>query len=315
MILEQLDGPPPPELGQALGEFEERFLYPLGPGRSFRIDHGTDYPRFFRAIGKAACFVARRQQVLATLGMAIRGLILPDGSERSVAYLGDLKILPEARGGLVLRRLAQAAEAWARPQVESAFGVVMDGTRVIPSVYTGRLGIPAFDSLGQVLVLRIPTSSAVLTIAEEDFSTDDRAGEQSYRRLSSGRFASVGGAPRERSRTVPQWLVHPKGLACGQLEDTARAKRLIADDGAEMHSAHLSFFACADLSAGAELIRAALQRAHALGFPALFVSVPHHEGPAVQQALDMPGTVAAPATIFGTNLLSGFAWNINTAEI
>ena len=46
--------------GPALARFEEQFTYPLGPGRTLRISHGDDYPRFFRAIGDAACFVAER---------------------------------------------------------------------------------------------------------------------------------------------------------------------------------------------------------------------------------------------------------------
>ncbi|MBV9123277.1 MAG: hypothetical protein JO112_07970, partial [Planctomycetes bacterium] len=117
MILHQLAGPPPPELARALAIFERDFTYPLGPGRSFRIDHGQDYPRFFRAIGKAGCFVAVGPDgVVGTLGATVRRLLLPDGSERPILYLGDLKIAPPARGGAVLLRLARATEAWARPQ-------------------------------------------------------------------------------------------------------------------------------------------------------------------------------------------------------
>jgi hypothetical protein len=315
MILTQLDGPPQPDLAGALAVFETCFTYPLGPGRSFRIDHGADYPRFFRAIGRPACFVGHQDKVVATLGIAIRRLLFPDGSERSVAYFGDLRILPEARGGVVLRRLAQAAMAWACPQVEAAFAVVMDGTRATPTAYTGRLNIPAFTALGHILVLRIPTESASSPIGIENFGGEDKAGQECYRRLSTGRYASVGGTPAERSQTVPVWMVHPDGSACGHLEDTTRAKRLIADDGSEMLSAHLSFFACATPGAGAELIRAALHRANRSGFPALFVSVPAREGQALHAALAVPGTVAAPATVYGAGLAPGFDWMINTAEI
>ena len=60
MNLHHLSGPPTPELARALATFEEQFTYPLGPDRWFRISHGDDYPRFFRAIGEAACFVAER---------------------------------------------------------------------------------------------------------------------------------------------------------------------------------------------------------------------------------------------------------------
>ncbi len=92
MIVHQLSGPPSPALAQALCEFETQFTYPLGENRSFCISHGTDYPRFFRAIGEAACFVAERDgRALGTLGVALRDLLRPDGSMSSVAYFGDLK--------------------------------------------------------------------------------------------------------------------------------------------------------------------------------------------------------------------------------
>ena len=61
MIVHELHGPPAPELARALAEFEAGFTYPLGPGRTFHICHGDDYPCFFRAMGEAACFVAEQK--------------------------------------------------------------------------------------------------------------------------------------------------------------------------------------------------------------------------------------------------------------
>src|SRR5581483_5067432 len=101
MTVQEVCDPPSPELAAALAEFEARFTYPLGPGRSFRISHGEDYARFFRAIGPAICFVAQKgKRVVGTLAVAIRPILAPDGSERRVAYVGDLKIEPGSRGGL-----------------------------------------------------------------------------------------------------------------------------------------------------------------------------------------------------------------------
>src|SRR5688500_3897167 len=73
MIVHQLHGPPPPELARALAGFESEFTYPLGPDSFFHISHGDDYPRFFRAMGEAACFVAQRRgdgTITGTLGAA-----------------------------------------------------------------------------------------------------------------------------------------------------------------------------------------------------------------------------------------------------
>jgi hypothetical protein len=106
----------------------------------------------------------------------------------------------------------------------------------------------------------------------------------------------------------------PAGRACGRLEDTFRAKRLIADDGSEMRSAHLSSFACQDTRAGIELLHVAQRRTASLGLPALFVAIAAPDAPAFCEALEGRGVVVAPATVFGAGLPAGL-WNINTAEI
>src|SRR5258706_2631104 len=150
MKIHQLSTLPSPSLARALEEFELPFTYPLGPGKFFRISHGEDYSLFFRSQGEASCFIAEHQgRVVGALGTVIRRLRMPDGTERSAAYFGDLKIAPEARGGTVLIRLARAADAWVRPRVQAAFGVVMGGTSLTPDAYTGRVGIPGFQDVGR----------------------------------------------------------------------------------------------------------------------------------------------------------------------
>src|SRR5262249_59538191 len=110
-------------------------------------------------------------------------------------------------------------------------------------------------------------------------------GRDCYRRLSAGRCACPAGTPAERSSFPPLWLVQPDGSACGCLEDTRRAKRLVADDGREMVSAHLSCFAWNEIRSAATLLRAALGRAAALGFPALFVCVAGRDAAALEGAM------------------------------
>ena len=313
MKVHALREPPPPELAGALAEFETRFTYPLGPGRSFRISHGDDYPRFFRAMGPAVCFVAQKgKRVVGTLAVAIRPILMPDGTERSVAYVGDLKIEPGARGGLVLVRLGTAALEWGRPQADAAYGVVMDGTPTSPSAYSGRAGLPAFLDIGRVFVLRFPTTAEE---TDDRFITNAARGTECYRSLSRGRYAAWGGAPPERSETDPVWLMDPEGAACGRLEDTRRAKRLFDDEGAEMLSAHLACFAWRTPQAAARLINEARCRAALCGLPALFAAVAACELDALDGALGGIERVVAPATVFGAALPSGPAWNINSSEI
>lgn|SRR5262245_7985777 len=336
MIVESFHEPPPPDRARALADFERQFTYPLGPGRSFRIEHGDDYARFYRAAGEVRCFVAVErgwstrgasgdfisrsewttfeERVLGVLAVAIRPLRLPDGGTLRAAYIGDLKVAPEARRGTSLLRLARAAEEWARPRADVAFGVVMDGTPAVPAQYTGRASIPSFVAVTSVLVLRFscagacPSYDSPVNGREEDV-------RECFRRLSSGRHACPPGHPAERSATAPAWLLLPDGSACGCLEDTRRAKRLVTDDGQEMVSAHLSCFAWRDLRAGAMLLRAALARAAALGFPALFVAVPRRDADALEGALKDVEVIRAPATVYAYGLPGDTDWNINSSEI
>src|SRR5437667_4591726 len=229
MKVYQLSGPPSPAQSQALAEFEKPFTYPLGPGRFFRISHGEDYTLFFRAQGNGACFIAEDEgRVVGALGTAIRPLWMPDGTERSMAYFGDLKIAPAARGGAVLLRLARAAEARLRPKVDAGFGVVMGGTSLMPENYTGRAGIPPFEELGRLVVLRVSGAGKTTGVAadvmrpipgqkSDDFPpphvggynflrTTAEAGLDCYRRLSRGRYACPAGDAQARSQIAPVWL-------------------------------------------------------------------------------------------------------------
>jgi hypothetical protein len=312
MTLHTVAAEPPSELAAALSKFEAQFTYPLGPERSFRISHGRDYSRFYRAMGEAACFVAERDGVIdGTLGVAIRTVAFPNGSERGALYLGDLKVAPGGRAGRTLATLAQAAEHWAAPRVQSAFCVVMDGTRVTPQRYTGRLGIPPFHEIGKIAVIRLDTAAHSADVGRNWDATVNE-GTTCFRQLSSHQCAAIGSRPEERSEHAPLWLVEPSGSACGRLEDTRLAKRLFTDDGAEMLCAHLSDFAFRDAKSGAALLRAALDRAAQRGFPAMFVAVAESQ---VVRNWAESEVVIAPATVFGTGLEPGHSWNINSAEI
>jgi hypothetical protein len=240
--------------------------------------------------------------------VALRPLLLPDGSERVVAYIGDVKVAPDARAGLTLHRLARAAHDWVGTRADLGFGVVMDGTPVLPSRYTGRAGVPFFPPAGALMVYRLPCGPDAEPMP--DLSAPEESVRACFRALGAGRLACPPGRPAERSLAAPEWLLLPDGSACGCLEDTRRAKRLIADDGTEMISAHLSCFAYRDTASATRLLHAARARAAARGFPALFAAVPACDTLDVLPA----DAVHAPATVFGDCFPSAL-WLISTSEI
>ncbi len=314
-MLHTLQSAPPPELARALAAFEAQFTYPLGQGRTFRISHGEDYPRFFRAQGEGACFVMEHDgKVSGVVGVSLRRLLLPEGTEQKVAYIGDLKVDPAARKTWTYLRLAWAAFSWVGGNA-TGYGIVMDGTAATPDAYTGGCGIPAARKLGTIMIWQFPCQgfeapadgTILVSCAEPVLAC--------YRELSRGRYAALGARPEVRSEMPPTWLIHPQGLACGLVEDTRLAKRLHADDGRELQSAHLSYFAFRTPAAGKELLDAALGHAERWGHPALFVSVASQDVDELGAVLGTRERVAAPATVYGGGLDDGAAWNVNTAEI
>lgn len=307
MIIRRLEAGSAPA---GFAAFERGFTYPFGPGRRFRIDHGPDTLRFFRANGPALRFTAEADgAVLGTLAASMRRLRAPCGSEVAAAYLGDLKVSPGARGGPTLARLAHAAIT-ALSGVKAAFAVVMDTTEPTPERYTGRAGLPAMTALARIVILRIEGAEP------EAWKQDEGAQARcDWRRLSLGRYGSCGGRAALRSLLPPTWLRLPDGSAAGRLEDTLRGKRLFWEDGSEMRNAHLGRFAYADPAAAAALLRAAARRAAGAGLPALLAAVPEHDASAVQGRLTGLSVSAAPATVYGIGLELGHDWNIDTAEV
>jgi len=313
MIQHCVIAPPPPELAAKLAVFEAQFVYPLGAERSFRISHGADYARFFRAIGDAACFVFENEQrVIGTIAVALRELILPSGAACTAAYLGDLKVAPEARGGRTLPRLMRAVQSWVGHRSSVGLCVVMDGTPVVPSRYTGRMGLPMFQELGRVSVLKLAATPGPSADCVE---ISGHEGRELYLRLVNGRYASPIVSPEIRSEVTPRWLALADGNACGLLEDTVKAKRLISNDGPAMNGAHLSCFATRTPDAGAALLRAAASRAADLNRDSVFVAVSAEEADALVSRLRGIQVIRAPATIFGCGLQAASGWHINTAEI
>ena len=313
MTLHTFHEPPPAALGLALEEFEAQFRYPLGTDATFAISHGREYITFFSAIGDATLVVAEHQgRVLGTLAAAIRPVRFPDGTVQRVAYLGDLKVTPSARGGVVLGRILQTMhEHLAIPSGGRAYGVVMDGTGRIPPSYTGRLAVPSFEPIAQSTILQIPTTLAASAPARE-VTADEFAGIAA--RLGPSGFVPIGGNALLRSQMIPVYLANDGASGC--IEDTRLAKRLLASPGVEIRAAHLSCFRFRTAKGGALLLRQAAVRCREVNIPMLFVAVPTALTPTLITALGESAVRLATATVFGC----GFGaetqdWWVDTAEI
>lgn len=297
---------PPEWLGSALERFEHQFQYPLGKDGTFRISHGREYLPFFAAMGTATLLVA--EQAGAVMGTLVRveRWIEVHGREvlrQPVHYLADVKISAEARGGRVLAALMLEAKR----QIEltgsrSCYSVVMSGTARLPSDYTGRVGIPSFERIADVMILRMTPGKPGQTA-----STASTASTTTQARPD----CVVMGRRRElRSR------MNPIPLAGGAwLEDTRRGKRLWTSNGAELMSAHLSSFRFDHATEGAHIIQGALERAQALGLPAVFTAVPASRWPALRAALTTVSAHEAPAAIYGHSMDAHWDWWVDTAEI
>lgn len=315
MNLHTIRNNPPPRLAEALTEFERQFSYPLGPGKAFRIDHGHDYTRFYRAMGKNACFIAERNgEILGVVSAAQRTLSLPCGRKKDVVYVGDLKIAPGKPGGRTVLRLILRLRQWARQCAEAAYAIVMDGTQVTPVRYTGRLGIESFVELGKVMILSIPTRTAGKPHGVS-WRNDELLGRKCYQDLSRHSARCPESDPRIRSVMKPVWLAHPESHGAGLLEDTRQAKRLVDMNGSEMIRSHLSFCGWSDPVSALALLKEASRRSADSGFDEMFVAVSPREANSLAANLGIAGLTQAPATIYGYGLDPGMDWSVNTSEI
>jgi len=306
---------PSHELASALREFEADFRYPLGASRWFRISHGDDYTQFFRAIGDASSFVATCDRTVnGVMSVARCQLRMPGGDRVDAAYIADLK-LQQPPSGYTLLKLLRAAVFWGRSQAcASGFSIVMDGTSRRPTAYTGRLGIPVYNELAKLTILRIPArreateEGAMLSPLIET--------RRCFEELTQIGISIISGDPFARSKHQPCGLILSNGRACGVLEDTLRCKRLYDQNGDEMLSAHLSSFGYQSTEDAVCLLKSAGFHCHLRGLPAMFVAVPRADSDAIVVGLGADSDVViAPATVFGIGLPDSLKWYVNTAEI
>lgn len=320
MTILTLDSPPPPELADALAEFEQSFLYPLGSNQKFRISHGKEYLPFFRAMGEVTLMVAEHEgNVLGTVVLVRRIVRIHSASgarEEPAYYLCDLKLRPEWRQSPLLVRLIKAVMKHILDHGgQRCYGVVMDGTARLPTDYTGRLGVPLLGALGEIMIMRLtpraPLPSwddSVQVVCEEQIEDCCRA------RRGHG-VSAFKGFSAERSLMTPIGLMDSSGQACGKLEDTRLGKRLFLQSGEELLSAHLSNWAWADARLGANILLKALAISIQQGYQALFAAIPRESYPQLVPHLQQIQVQEAPATVFGAGFALGQDWWIDTAEI
>ena len=318
---------PEPWLSQALQQFEKNFTYPLGSESSFQISHGASYLPFFQAMGEATVIVAEMNgTVLATLAIIRRELqqVSHDGEceEQSAWYVCDLKLHPNSRQGILLARLFdQARNLVLAESIKSppgCYSVVMKGTGKLPTGYTGRLGIPVFRHLAEVMVLRISANTSISADMTSLLIGRAVLSDVASQLRKSGMMARPGTLTL-RSEIDPQYLVDASGQACAVLEDTRRGKRLLLFDAQEMLSAHLSQFSYGCVTAATNLITNAIAVAQSFGLSAVFVAVPFSRAKSLITSLSQHTTnleiQQAPATVFGCHLPAECEWWVDTAEI
>jgi hypothetical protein len=310
----------PSDVAAALNAFEEEFTYPLGPDARFRISHGETYLRFFQAMGPATLVIAEdRLGILGGITRVSRRLVFrgrQGSGEMPAHYLCDLKVAARARGTRVLACLLHEAMRQIKLSGNHAcYGIVMSGTGRSPGIYTGRIGVPQFVDIGEVVVLRIapgPSSGD----ADRGRLVEPAEWSRVFSALPvEGVAAAGGGGSSARSQMAPLPMVSRSGDACGILEDTRLGKRLFVVGGAEMRSAHVSRLRFASPNAAADLLDFAARTALRLGFEAVFAALPRRVADTLQGRLGDLAVLQAPASIFGHALPEGLEWWPDTAEI
>ena len=311
----------PDHASAALAGFEREFTYPLGLGSRFRISHGDDYLGFFRSLGEATLIVTEdRGSITGSIARVKKGLRLQGATGESemlipAHYLCDLKVRASSRGTLVLPHLIRETKR----QIEASeslvcYSVVMAGTDKLPTDYTGRLGVPKFERLADVTILRLAAVNSVGKLmtcrtasSPEILAVADEIGLLGYRSVVRDHAGS--------SLSTPVHLVAGNGDACGTLADTRQVKRLFLDTGEEIISAHFTGFRYRSPKAGGLLLTEAAEFARSAGSPAVFTAVPSRRMERLRPFLAGLDVTEAPAMVYGVGLESATEWWVDTSEI
>lgn len=299
-----------------LAEFEALFTYPLQNQEYFRISHSPDYSAFFRSIGSFAqsLLILKEKKIIAGLSAVECDIYTPQGNKKAL-YVGDLKICANFRNSRALWKLISFVSA-CYPKIREAFCVVMEGTAVVPSAYTGRLGVPLFQPLQSINIIALDTKKVAQSASSAVNTLNSIQGKQLFTQLAAEKNYIQNNQPDLRSLNPPQWICSDSKMACGRLEDTQKGKRLFHQNGHELLNAHLAAFIYTEFDDAIHLLQQACIIAFQQGLHQLFCNIKLQDVPYCTQVFGTALQVNTQATVFTAGLgPSRYDWLISTSEI
>lgn len=298
------------ELHQRLFAFEKQFDYPLGNGDRFYIDHSPDYKAFYQAIGRDNIVIVEKDnQIIATISSSIREITINDKVEK-VVYIGDLKIHPNYQSSRVLYKLINFLKSILEREASLAYCVVMEGTKITPKNYTGRLGIPTLAVQERINLIKFITNDYqeqnLKIITEEE-------GYGLYCTLHNSSPLINYSNAKIRSLIAPTWFNY-NNQACAMIEDTRKAKKLFLENGSELISAHISYFSYADQNSAFTLLKHCIGYAYRHDFPIVFLALSRKQKDDLKEVLKNFTHQELSATIYSNDrILENIT--INSSEI
>ena len=298
-------------LSKKISLFEHHFTYPYGKNKRFRIDHGSDYSAFYRAIGSAQTYYLENDdQIIGSIGTAIKEITF-SGKKFCLSYIGDLKIIPQYHNSKAIIYLMKSLQQFLQENADMAYCIVMDGTETTPACYTGRSGIIKLNPVTIRYILRIYTDFSSHLISAKKISETE--GHKLLSKFVGDMYLNYRANYHLRSEMTPCWI-SSNDSAVGMLEDTKKAKRLYLENGEEIISSHLSYFTYSDEAAGINVIMYALQESKKNGYSAMFIALDENQYKHLMPNLSDLKSEVTTATIYCTGVLpSNFL--INTSEI
>lgn len=298
------------DLQKKFESFEAQFKYPLNDDVYFRIDHGTVYDNFYRAMGESTLIVAHNEQgIQGTFCASRRQAFTKSKFVEPVVYLGDLKVAKRYQKSRVsfklMHKMLSRFEGYT-----NGLAVVMKGTKVTPDHYSGRMQLPQFYKQDKRYILQI--NALNYNSNHQDCLASQTDGLNRFQTLCEKYYFKSSNVML-RSLCPPQWLMSDE--ACGMLEDTFVAKRLFYGSGKEIKITHLSYFAFKSVENAYEVILSALNITQIQGANAMFVALDDKEYMLLKPILDNLDYQISEADIYTTKSLQDINIHINTSEI
>lgn len=126
---------------------------------SMSIDRSPDFFRLLKKRGEYKVFIAKKNEAIIGSVSLTYQKVLINGKKNIAGQIGDMKIHPEYRGGLLAFRLISKLSKFVNTNPpDLLYCHTINGNKLVESLLNGRIGLPKFHFAGHFMINLILSS-------------------------------------------------------------------------------------------------------------------------------------------------------------